>query len=90
VQRVDLVSATALFSRTWGQSYFGAQTFTAFLPSDFQPGIDSGNFQASIGDGMNAVLIRYEIDVTVPSQGTIGLIAAAALPTLRRRRRCAR
>lgn len=86
VQSVQLLNATALFSRTWGQSYFGAQNFTAFLSSDFQPGVDFGSFQASIGDGMNSVLIRYEVDITVPSQGTIGVLAAALTALTRRRR----
>ncbi|MFZ4574292.1 MAG: hypothetical protein ACOYN0_07825 [Phycisphaerales bacterium] len=85
VVSVLLRSATAFYSANDGQSFFSAQTLGG-LPADFMPGSDPGTPLVANGNGANYVLIRYEIDVTIPAPGALGLLAGTAVAMRRRRR----
>ncbi len=86
VSSVQLVSARAFFSRNAGTSFFGNINILPNLPGDFNPGLDSGLPLLSAGDGTNYVLIRYQIDVTIPAPAS-GVALASGLVLLTRRRR---
>ena len=85
VTSVVLRSATAFYSRNGGRSFFSSQIFSPNLPPNFMPGRDPGVPLVTAGDGTNYVLLRYEIDVTVPAPSALGLLAGTALAFRRRR-----
>ncbi len=86
VTAVSLVSARAYFSRNGGTSFFTNTNIAPNLPSNFMPSADPGTPLLTAGDGTNYVLIRYEIDVTVPTPAT-ALPLASGLAFIGRRRR---
>lgn len=87
VSAVSLLSARAYFSRNGGTSFFANTNIAPGLPSSFMPGVDSGTPLLTAGDGTNYVLIRYEIDVTIPTPATaFALVSGISMIGLRRRR----
>jgi len=86
VASVELRSATAFYSRNFGRSFFSSQVFTAFLPTNFNPGRDPGISLVNAGDGTNFVSIRYEIDIKLIPAPSTAILLASGLLFLRRRR----
>lgn len=88
VTQVRLIRATVSFSADRGQTYYSTISHTTSIPNrnNWNPASDEGLIVSNIGDGMNHVLLQYEIEV-VPSPGPIALIAGGLLTITARRRR---
>lgn len=86
VTQVNMQSAVVSFSNDLGASYSnGSTVFTSSLPPTWNPGSDPGLDIPIFGDGTNALLLSYEIEV-IPAPASFGLLSAAGLFALRRRR----
>ncbi len=86
VTQVGLTSARIYFSADGGQSFTGNADISAGLGGSFMNGRDNGQYLASIGDGTNYVMLRYQIQV-VPAPAGAAALGAAGLLVARRRRR---
>ncbi|CAG0994480.1 hypothetical protein PHYC_02479 [Phycisphaerales bacterium] len=86
VTSVRIRQALGAFSNDLGASYTnGSIDFTAqFPPGEWNPAQDFGLPFPTIGDGTNAILLSYELDI-IPAPATLGLFAG--LLAIGRRRR---
>lgn len=87
VTSVQVVQALAFFSNDLGSSYTnGSIDFTSNMPSgQWVPGRDTGLLIPTFGDGTNAILLSYELNI-VPAPAA-GMLAGVGLLALGRRRR---
>ncbi|GJQ28994.1 MAG: hypothetical protein HBSAPP03_08780 [Phycisphaerae bacterium] len=87
VTSVQIAQAQAYFSNDLGVSYTnGSVDFTGNLPSgQWVPGSDHGLLLPTFGDGTNAVLLSYELNI-VPAPSSLGVLAGVGLLACRRRR----
>jgi hypothetical protein len=87
VTSVRIRQALAFFSNDLGTTYtVGSFDFTGNLPSgEWVPARDPGLLMPNIGDGTNAILLSYELDI-VPTPGVAAALACAGVFALRRRR----
>lgn len=86
VTSVRIRQALGAFSNDLGASYTnGSIDFTAqFPPGEWSPARDFGLPFPTIGDGTNAILLSYELDI-IPAPGTFVLLAAGLVAVRRRR-----
>jgi hypothetical protein len=85
VTNVTLTSAHVYFSSNGGQSFTTSSDLYNNMSHNWNPGMDVGLMQNSIGDGTNFMLLQYQITI-VPAPAGLAVLAGASLLGFRRRR----